>query len=138
MIYSWGFGDYRDFLFIKYALINKSKDTLRECWLSPAFDMDIGVNGSTANYAANDRTRYYNEEDTLNLAIQWSNGTQGEAGKGFGYIGFDFLESPSTYPAFVVRDTVKDANGNDSIRYQLIGTSPDSAGFCVKTKSVYK
>ena len=137
MIYSWGFGDYRDFLFIKYALINKSKDTLRECWLAPAFDMDIGVNGSTANYAANDRTRYYNEEDTLNLAIQWSNGTQGEAGKGFGYIGFDFLESPSTYPAFVVRDTVKDANGNDSIRYQLIGTSPDSAGFLRKDKKVY-
>jgi len=34
---------------------------------------------------------------------------------------------------------VKDANGNDSIRYQLIGTSPDSAGFLRKDKkSIFK
>lgn len=137
MIYSWGFGDYRDFLFIKYAIINKSKDTLRQCWMAPAMDMDIGVAGTSTNYPANDRTRFYNEDDTLNLAVQWSEGNQGEAGKGFGYIGFDFLESPSVYPARVVRDTVKDSNGNDSIRYQIIGTSPDSAGFLRNDKKVY-
>ncbi len=137
MIYSWGFGDYRDFLFIKYAMINKSKDTLRECWLAPAFDMDIGIAGSSANYAANDRTRFYDEEDTLNLAVQWSQGNQGEAGKGFGYIGFDFLESPATYPALVPVDTLPDQNGQDSVVFRLIGTSPDSAGFLRSDKKVY-
>lgn len=137
MIYSWGFGDYREFLFIKYAMINKSKDTLRECWLAPAFDMDIGIAGSSSNYAANDRTRFYDEEDTLNLAVQWSQGNQGEAGKGFGYIGFDFLESPATYPALIPVDTLPDQNGQDSVVFKLIGTSPDSAGFLRSDKRVY-
>ncbi|MBI3258716.1 MAG: hypothetical protein HYZ54_04460 [Ignavibacteriae bacterium] len=95
MIYSWGFGDYKDFMFIKYIVINKSNDTLYDCWAAPAYDMDIATTTNSSAGADNDHTRYVNEVDTLNLAIQWSGTNRGEAGKGFGYIGFDFLESPA-------------------------------------------
>ena len=95
MIYSWGFGDYKDFMFIKYMVINKSTDTLFDCWAASAFDMDIATAANSNAGAENDHTRYVDEVDSLNLAIQWSGTNRGEAGKGFGYIGFDFLESPA-------------------------------------------
>jgi hypothetical protein len=85
--YSWGFGDYANFMFLKYLIINKSSDTLLNCWMAPAMDMDIGQ-------AGNDRTKIViadKLQDTLNLAIQWS---ETEPQK-YGYIGFDFLESPA-------------------------------------------
>ncbi|MBK9246850.1 MAG: hypothetical protein IPM69_01740 [Ignavibacteria bacterium] len=94
-IFSWGFGDYRDFIFVKYAIINKSVDTIKDCWVAAAYDMDIAQATNGQNGAANDRCKFYSDEDSLNLAVQWSLGTQGERGKGFGYIGFDFLESPA-------------------------------------------
>jgi hypothetical protein len=95
-IYSWGFGDYKDFIFLKYVIINTSDDTLRECFMAPAMDMDIALGGPLASDGAeNDHTRFYQEDTTLNLAVQWSDGNKGESGQGFGYIGFDFLESPA-------------------------------------------
>jgi hypothetical protein len=96
-IYSWGFGDYKDFLFIKYNIINFSKDTLYNCWLAPVMDIDIARATSSAAGADNDRVRFYDEEDTLNLAVQWTNDNRDEKGRGFGYLGFDFLESPAIY-----------------------------------------
>lgn len=88
-VYTWGFGQYKDFLFIRYAIINKSEQNLLNCYMAPALDMDIGQHG-------NDHATIYIpnvDEDSLNLAIQWS---EPEAGsKPFGYIGFDFLESPA-------------------------------------------
>lgn len=90
-IYSWGFGLYGDFLFIKYTIINKSGENLLNCYMAPALDMDIGA-------AGNDRARIFiadKDKDTLNLAIQWS---EQEAAGQFGYIGFDFLESPAIDP----------------------------------------
>lgn len=98
IVYSWGFGDYADFVFLKYEIINTSPDTLYETWLAPAFDMDIAPTQNFTLGARNDRTRYYSEDDALDLAVQWTLGTQGERGKGFGYIGFDFLESPAVDP----------------------------------------
>lgn len=101
-IYSWGFGTrqddprtparditspYQDMIFLKYVIINRSTDTLFNCYMAPAMDMDIGA-------AANDRTKIAierAEDDTLNLAVQWS---ESEA-TNLGYIGFDFLESPA-------------------------------------------
>ncbi len=115
MIYSWGFGDYRDFMFIKYFVINKSKDTLYDCWVSPAFDMDIAPTTNTQNGAGNDHTRFYDETDTLNLAIQWSDGTQGESRKGFGYIGFDFLESPALDASNYIRHDKKYYAGKEQL-----------------------
>lgn len=111
-VYSWGFGPnqipstpvaeitrpYKDMIFLKYLIINKSTDTFYNCYMAPAMDMDIGD-------AANDRTKIAIEEkadDSLNLAIQWS---EAEGGRTFGYIGFDFLESPAVdAESFIRRD----------------------------------
>ncbi|MBL8005239.1 MAG: hypothetical protein JNL36_09090 [Candidatus Kapabacteria bacterium] len=95
MFYTWGFGDYKDFMFMKYDIINFSKDTLTECYMAPAFDMDIATRNNNVQGAANDRTRFYFEDTTLNMAVQWTNPDRGEGGRDFGYIGFDFLESPA-------------------------------------------
>ena len=94
-IYSWGFGDYADFIFLKYLIINRSQDTLWDCWMAPAMDFDIGPGANPVAIAGNDRVRFYDEDTTLNLAIQWSNTDAGEGGKGFGYLGMTFLESPA-------------------------------------------
>lgn len=93
-IYSWGFGQYKNFMFLAYNIINRSDDTLRQCWMAPAMDMDIAKAPQTQAGADNDRTRFYETDPSLNLAVQWTNTDRGEAGQGFGYIGFDFLESP--------------------------------------------
>ncbi|HVK38893.1 MAG TPA: hypothetical protein VNA88_10200 [Candidatus Kapabacteria bacterium] len=101
-IYSWGFGTrqddpktparditspYQDMIFLKYVLVNRSTDTLYDCYMAPAMDMDIGAAGNDRAKIAIERK----EDDTLNLAVQWS---EAEA-TGYGYIGFDFLESPA-------------------------------------------
>ncbi|MFM8177901.1 MAG: hypothetical protein ACKOAG_01805, partial [Candidatus Kapaibacterium sp.] len=97
-IYTWGYGEYANFLFIAYNIINKSTDTLMKCWMAPAYDFDIGPNGGAA-IANNDRVNYYSQDTTLNLAFQWSETNNAvEKGKGFGYIGMDFLESPAVDP----------------------------------------
>ncbi len=105
-IYSWGFGDYGDFIFLKYLIINRSRDTLWECWMAPAMDFDIGPANNPVGIAGNDRVRFYDEDPSLNLAIQWSNPDQGEGGKGFGYLGMTFLESPAVDPmtGFIRKD----------------------------------
>ncbi len=97
MIYSWGFGDYADMVFLKYLFIRPTTftDTLFQCWMAAVMDVDIALGTNPVGGAQNDRARYYNEEDTLNLAVQWTNADRGEANQGFGYLGFNFLESPA-------------------------------------------
>ena len=112
MIYSWGFGDYRDFIFLKYDIANYSRDTLRECWMAPVMDIDIALAQNSQNGASNDRCRFYEEDPSLNLAFQWTEGTQGEQGQGFGYLGFDFLESPAIFQANMEPVIKEDVNGN--------------------------
>ncbi|MDZ4744593.1 MAG: hypothetical protein SGJ05_01175 [bacterium] len=110
MIYSWGFGDYADFLFIKYVYIHPQSfpDTLFNCWMAAVMDVDISTNARSRNGgAANDRARFYADEDTLNLAVQWSEGTVGEAGRNFGYLGFNFLESPAVDGNSFIRNDKK-------------------------------
>lgn len=121
-IYSWGYGDYKDFIFLRYDIINYSNDTLWECWMSPVMDVDLGRVPNTAFAAGNDRVRYYFEEESLNLAIQWTNTDRGEKGYGFGYLGFDFLESPA-----VIK--VLDDHGNEIIT--------DSTSFVRRDKAFY-
>lgn len=82
-VYSWGFGPYKDFVFFVYNVINKSGDTLRECYVAPAGDSDIGN-------ATNDHNAFYSANPSLNLGFQF---TEDEAGY-TGVVGFDFLESP--------------------------------------------
>jgi len=105
-IYSWGFGDYKDFIFLRYDIINKSQDTLMDCWLAPVMDVDIALAPNTAAGADNDKARFYDEDPSLNLCAQWTLGNRGEAGKGFGYLGFDFLESPAVYNCEKTIDTL--------------------------------
>ena len=97
IVYSWGFGDYGDILFMKYLFIHPCTftDTLYDCWMAAVQDVDIALRTNSAAGAANDRARYFNEQPELNLAVQWTNGDRGEAGQGFGYLGFNFLESPA-------------------------------------------
>lgn len=88
-IYTWGFGQYQNFIFIRYSIVNKSADTLYDCWMAPALDTDIGD-------AGNDRTKSAiaeedRDNDTLNLGVQWSE----SEGTAYGYMGADFLESPA-------------------------------------------
>ncbi len=119
MIYSWGFGEYKDFIFIKYDIINLSKDTLRDCWLAPIMDVDIARAPYTDDGARNDNVKYYkpkdwedvkgkSKQDTLNLAFQWTKNDRGEDAKGFGYLGFDFLESPSVHKSLGTIEVIVD------------------------------
>jgi hypothetical protein len=96
-IFSWGFGEYADILFLKYVFIHPKQysDTLYDCWMAAVQDVDIALQSASGPGAQNDRARYYNEEPDMNLAVQWTNGDRGETGRGFGYLGFNFLESPA-------------------------------------------
>lgn len=120
IIYSWGFGEYRDFIFHCYTMINMSKDSLKYCWLAPVMDVDIALTQNTSAGAANDRARFYNEDTTLNLALQWTGVDRGERGRGFGYLGLDFLESPA-----VIRHY--DTNGVETIKDDSYFVRKDSA-----------
>lgn len=96
-MYSWGFGDYADMVFVKYLFIHPKQfqDTLFQCWMASVIDVDIALTTNSQLGADNDRARYFTEDPDLNLAVQWTNGNRGEAGRGFGYLGFNFLESPA-------------------------------------------
>lgn len=100
-IYSWGFGDYKDFIFLRYDIIYKHlTDTLMNCWVAPVMDVDIALAPYTSEGAANDRVMPDPcDSVSLNLGVQWSETRNGamEKDKGFGYLGFDFLESPAVY-----------------------------------------
>lgn len=96
-VYSWGYGEYANFIFLAYNIINKSQDTLLQCWMAPAYDFDLAPPTALQLGARNDRVDYYEADTTLNLAYQWTQATavDPERGRGFGYIGMDFLESPA-------------------------------------------
>ncbi len=93
-VYTWGTGDMKDVVFIQYEITNRSQDTLRECWFAPAMDFDINMPGAQAG-GDNDRVRYYSEDPSIDLAVQWTGTSRGETGEGFGYVGMTFLSSPA-------------------------------------------
>jgi hypothetical protein len=126
MIYSWGFGDYADMLFIKYLFIHPPsfKDTLYDCWMAAVMDVDIAPRTNPRGGAANDRARYYNEEDSLNLAVQWTNPDRGEAGQGFGYLGFNFLESPAVDVDGFLRKDAKQFPVNEQLGLRTMRNWP--------------
>lgn len=94
-IYTWGTGELKDAVVVHYEIVNRSSDVLRECWIAPAVDFDLASPTSYQSGAANDRTRYYHEDPTLDLAVQWTETDRGEADRGFGYVGMSFLSSPA-------------------------------------------
>jgi hypothetical protein len=113
VIYSWGYGSYRDMIFVRYKIKNSSNDTLFDSWIAPAFDpdMDAAVGG-----AANDAVSYvddslvksyadpsmvsqlsepYRSDPTkLNMGVAWRNLFQPPNGQQYGWLGISFLESP--------------------------------------------
>lgn len=95
MIYSWGFGDYQDIIFLAYNITNESDKALRNCWMAPVLDIDIASAFNPSFGAGNDRVKFYDTDTTLNMAFQWTDADRGERGQGFGYLGFNFLESPA-------------------------------------------
>ncbi len=131
--YTWGFGKspaddgkpsspYKDMVFLSYRVINMSPDTLWDCYMAPAMDMDIGV-------PSNDRAKFVAENglDTLNLAVQWSDV---EPTGRYGYIGYDFLESPAivrdvTSPDFgFIRKDTTDFSNSEQIGLTTFQTWP--------------
>jgi hypothetical protein len=94
-VFSWGNESYKDMIIIMYKLINRSPDTLYKCYLAPVFDFDLARSSNAQQGATNDRLRYYNEEDTLNLAVMWTNTDQGEKNNRFGYAGVALLATPT-------------------------------------------
>jgi len=94
-IYTWGTGDMKDVVLVSYLAKNISQDTLNNCWFAPVSDVDIARKPNDQAGAGNDRFSYFTDDSSQNLAYGWTNGDQGEAGKGFGYIGLSFLESPA-------------------------------------------
>lgn len=94
-IYSWGYGVYKNLIVLHYKVVNESKDTLYNCFLGGIFDPDMGRVPNTAFAAGNDRCRFFHENESLNLAVAWTNTDRGEKGYGFGYMGIMLLESPA-------------------------------------------
>lgn len=108
-VYTWGFGRYRDFLFIRYAIINRSGQNLLNCYMAPALDIDIGT-------PSNDRATIYipaKEDDTLNLAVQWSEPES--SSKPYGYLGLDFLESPAVDSTGFIRKDKRVFTGPEQV-----------------------
>lgn len=132
MVYSWGYGRYKDFIFMMYNITNSSADTLHKCWMAPVLDVDIAIATAASAGAANDFVSYHHEDSTLNLAYQWTGTSQGEKGKGFGYLGYDFLESPTV---FQKKDTVEIDTFNV---YVKIDTTYDDLGNPIYTKTEIK
>ncbi len=95
-IYTWFSDDLKDIVLLKYIIINYSEDTLKNCWITPVLDPDIALSSNSSQGAMNDKIRYYNEEDSLNLAVVWSeHHNTNENGKGFGYLGVTLIETPA-------------------------------------------
>ena len=96
-VYSWASPDLQDIIILFYTIENKSNDTLNNCWFAPMFDTDLLQlqTPMSWNGASNDRCRYFNENPDLNLAVMWTESNYGEEGKGFGYMGCSFIESPA-------------------------------------------
>lgn len=132
-IYTWGFGRYRDIIYVRYHVTNASKDTLKECFLAPAIDPDLGIGGSAAandmNSAIDNTDKlivsralgsdpayqdFVNNPELLNMGYQFSSP---ESGKEYGMIGLALVETP-----VVVNNEIID--NSDSLR--LGGYGPNS------------
>ncbi len=114
-IYSWGSEDMKDMIIIRYEIENISDEVLYDCWFAPLFDVDIAREPNISIGAKNDRVKYYEADTTLNTCIAWTDTDGGEAGYGFGYIGFTLLESPTVIESGDSAIFIR----NDKISYDL-------------------
>ncbi len=91
-IFSWGNDLLKDVAIIYYNIINKSDDTLFDCWFAPVYDFDIGKIPSVN--AQNDHSQLYNEDRKLNLVLCWDD-TLDLGNRVNGIMGFSFLMTPT-------------------------------------------
>jgi hypothetical protein len=84
----------QDVVMMRYEITHTGSDTLKQCWFAPVMDFDIGFDGGTLS-AYNDNIKYYASDTTLGLVFGWTKTSTKDKGKGLGYAGFTFLETPS-------------------------------------------
>lgn len=85
----------KDNIIVYYNVINFSNDTLFDCYIANVADIHILDETSYSDGNYNDMQRFYDEMDSLNLGIAWSECDKGELGKNFGYLGISFLMTPA-------------------------------------------
>jgi hypothetical protein len=83
-----------DAIIIKFRIINMSDDTLKDCWLAPLIDFDIATKLNASIGCTNDRLTYYFPDESLNMAVAWSNADLGERDNRFGYAGLSMISTP--------------------------------------------
>ncbi len=112
-IYTWGYGSYRDMVFVRYKVKNSSNDTLYDSWIAPAVAPElgnpVGGAGNDANSYVTDSLvnaladslmvsqlsePYRTNPSLLNMAVQWRNFIQPPNGEQYGWFGISFVESP--------------------------------------------
>ncbi len=94
-IYSFGFSELSDILFIRYDIINTSEFELSNTWIGYLIDTDLGKEHLSQTGASNDITFYYKWDEDLNLAVAMTKTDKGELGEGFGYLGVSALLTPA-------------------------------------------
>lgn len=113
-IFSWGYSPYKDFIFVRYKIGNASNDTLRECYIAPAIDPDLGPGGTASSNSnsyfgllhqdsvdcANNFTVssiFHENPSMLKLGRQWSGQNFSATPPGiYGCLGVAFVETPVT------------------------------------------
>ncbi|MGE3801413.1 MAG: hypothetical protein AB7H80_10360 [Candidatus Kapaibacterium sp.] len=129
-VFNWETGRLKDVVVIRYRFINKSPDTLYNCYMAPVYDIDIGS-------AWNDRMRVLipsQHQDSLNMGVMWSEASGGDSA--YGNVGVDILESPAVYPVgneeegFIRRDKAYYENseqlGLHALRNWVIDVDPQT------------
>ena len=106
-VYAWRPGDVREnVVILQYEIENMSDQTLRDCYVGEALDVDIGS-------APNDRMSFYSENPLLHAGLIWSEMSMGD--QNYGTLAVIMLEAP-----------VVDANGFvDDNRRSLFRSSTD-------------
>lgn len=86
--YCWNYTLYQDFLFLNYYVVNATDDTLEHIYMGVVCDADVGAGDYQDDLAGfgTDRNLGY-AFDSDGSVPGWSNPP--------GYVGFDFLESPT-------------------------------------------
>ncbi len=140
-VYSWNNVEMKDVLIISDIVENTSQDTLLDCWVGGFYDIDLLYSTNGPAGASNDRAKFFIEDESLNLGVAWTETSLGEAGKGFGYIGISFLETPAVdKDAFIRNDklifepteqlglktfatwNIEDDQNSDERRYQFMSS----------------
>lgn len=93
-VFTWKNGTLQTTLIIQNTITNTSNDTLYDCWVTQITDPDIGIGHTAGN---NDYAKYFNDGNAEGVYM-WTGTNNGEAGKGFHYLGMTLLESPAIVP----------------------------------------